>query len=199
MNRTRRRLQIVTAAAVVAAWVALYLVVITTAPLNYDPATESAAKVNREFALLLAIPTALWVAAALLLVDHWWRQAGASVSGLDGPARLLAVATATLPADRRDWGAAMTAELAQIQDRASRWRFAAGCTRTAVFPPGGHRAATVVAGALTVAALAATGLATGAVLPAGRVFALTFVGLVGGLATLTVARSGRPVGPGRAR
>jgi hypothetical protein len=37
----------------------------------------------------------------------------------------------------------------------------------------------------------ATALVTGATMPAGRVFALTFVGLVGGLATLTVARSGR--------
>jgi len=36
-----------------------------------------------------------------------------------------------------------------------------------------------------------TALATGAVLPAGRVFAPTFVGLVGGLATLAVARSHR--------
>ena len=40
---------------------------------------------------------------------------------------------------------------------------------------------------------------TGAVLPAGRVFALAFVGLVGGLAVLVVARRGRGpagVGPG---
>ena len=40
-------------------------------PLSYAPATESAAKVNREFALLLAVPTALSVTAALLLLDHW--------------------------------------------------------------------------------------------------------------------------------
>jgi hypothetical protein len=191
MNRTRRRLQLVTAGVVVAAWAALYVVVITTAPLSYDPATESAAKVNREFALLLAVPTALWVTAALLLVGHWWRQAGARFSGLDGPARLLAAATATLPADRRDWGAAMTAELTQVQDPAARWRFAAGCARAAVFPPGGSRAALGATGALVVAALAATALGTGAVLPAGRVFALTFIGLLGGLATLTVARSRR--------
>jgi hypothetical protein len=50
MTRARRRLETVTAAVVVAAWAALYLVVVTTAPLAYDPATESAAKVNREFA-----------------------------------------------------------------------------------------------------------------------------------------------------
>ena len=48
-----------------------------------------------------------------------------------------------------------------------------------------------VAGALAVAAIAATALATAAALPEGRVVALVFVGLVGALATLTVARSRR--------
>jgi hypothetical protein len=139
-------LQIITAGVVVLAGAVLYVVVVTTAPLHYDPATASAAKVNRELALVPAVPTALWMTAALLLVDHWWRPAGAGVSGLDGPARLLAAATATLPDHRRDWGAAMTAELAQVQDRAARWRFAAGCARAAAFPAGGQRAATVVAG-----------------------------------------------------
>jgi hypothetical protein len=85
MNRTRRRLQIVTAGVVVAAWAALYVAVITHAPLSYDPTIESAAKVNREFALVLAVPTALWVTAALLLVNHWWRQGGPRLSELDGP------------------------------------------------------------------------------------------------------------------
>ena len=200
MNRTRRRLQILTAAVVVAAWAALYVVVITTAPLNYDLATESAAKVNRELALLLAVPTTLWVTAALLLVGHGWRQAGASVSGLDGPGWLLAAATAALPAVRREWGQAMAAELAQVDGGAARWRFAAGCARAAVFPPGGSRAAVGATGALAVAALAATALGTGAALPAGRVFALTFIGLLGSLATLAVARSRRvrPAGPGPA-
>jgi len=44
VSQTPRRLLIVTAGAVVAAWAVLYLVVITTAPLSYDPATESAAR-----------------------------------------------------------------------------------------------------------------------------------------------------------
>jgi hypothetical protein len=48
-----------------------------------------------------------------------------------------------------------------------------------------------VAGTLAVAATAVAALATGAALPAGRVFALVLVGLVGGLATLAVARSRR--------
>ena len=91
MSRTRRRLRIVTAAVVVLAWAALYLV-ITTAPLAYDPATESAAKVNREFALLLTVPTALWVTAALTLVGHWWSRTGVRLFAMDPPGRLLAAA-----------------------------------------------------------------------------------------------------------
>jgi hypothetical protein len=91
----------------------------------------------------------------------------------------------------------MTAELAQVPDGAGRWRFAAGWAHTAVLRPRGGRASAVVvagAGALAVVAVAATALATGAVLPAGRVFTLVFVGLVGGLATVTVARRGRAGG-----
>jgi hypothetical protein len=139
---------------------------------------------------LVAVFGAPWVLAAQLLWRAWWRQAG-ELSGMDGPALLLTAAAATLPADRRDWGAAMTAELAQVQDRAARWRFALGGARTAVLPPRGNPAAARVAGASAVAAVAATALATGAALPAGRVFALTFVGLSGALATLAAARSGR--------
>jgi hypothetical protein len=162
-----------------------------------DPLTFRA---RLELAIWIAVFATPWMIAARLLWRAWWRQAGARLSSLDGPARLLAAAAATLPEDRRDWGAAMTAELTQVRDRGARWGFAAGCARAAVFPPGGNRAAAVVAGALAVAALAATGLATGAVLPPARVFALTFVGLLGGLATLTAARSPRlrRAGPGAA-
>jgi hypothetical protein len=143
-------------------------------------------------AVLLAPFLWLWAVAAWLLWRAWWRQAGVRLSALDGPGRLLAAAAATLPAGRRDWGEAMAAELAQVpvQERAARWRFAAGCARAAVFPPGGSRVAVGVAG-VAVAATVAAALATGAVLPAGRVFAPTFVGVVGGLATLAVARSHR--------
>jgi hypothetical protein len=146
---------------------------------------------------LVAVAAALaigpWPIAAWLLWRAWWRQAGPRLSGLDGPARLLAAATATLPANRRDWGAAMAAELAQVpvRERAARWRFAAGCARAAMLPPGGTRAAVGVTGALAVTATAAASGATGAALPAGRVFVPVFVGLLGGLATLAVARSRR--------
>jgi hypothetical protein len=142
-----------------------------------------------------------WAIAAWLLWRAWWRHAGGRLSPLDGPGRLLAAATATLPADRCDWGAAMTAELAQVpvQERAARWRFAAGCARAAVFPPGGTRVAVGVTGALAVTAMGAAAGATGAALPAGRVFALAFVGLLGGLATWRSRGRAGPAGPGRAR
>jgi hypothetical protein len=87
-----------------------------------------------------------------------------------------------------------------VRERAARWRFAAGCARAAIFPPGGTRAAVGVAGAAAVTATAAAALATGATLPAGQVFVPVFVGLLGGLATLAVARSRRAghAGPGLA-
>jgi hypothetical protein len=143
-----------------------------------------------------------WPVAVWLLWRAWSRQGGARLSALDGPARLLAAATATLPAERRDWGQAMAAELAQVpaSERRARWRFAAGCTRAASFPPGGTRAAVGVTGALAVVATTGAALVARTALPAGRVFAPLFVGLLGGLATLAVARSHRDgrAGPGRA-
>jgi len=162
-----------------------------------DPLTAPA---RLDMAIWMAVFGTPWMIAAWLLWRAWWRQAGAKLSTLDGPGWLLVAAAATLPADRREWGAAMAAELTQVQDRPARWRFAAGCARAAVFPPRGSRAAVGAAGALAVAAIAAAALATGAALPAGRVFALAFVGLVGGLATLAVARWGRVgrAGPGPA-
>ena len=186
MNRGRRLGRVgglVVPAAAAAPFVALWDGMMRSAD---DPLTVRA---RLDMAIWMAVFGTPWMVAAWLLWRAWWRRAGAELSVLDGPALLLAAAATTLPADRRDWGAAMTAELVQVQNPAARWRFAAGCARAALYPPGGNRAA--VAGALTFAALAATGLATDAALPAGRVFALSFVGLVGGLATLAVARSGR--------
>jgi hypothetical protein len=196
MSRARRlgRLGGVAAVAVAAAPFA-WLWVISMASAD-DPLTLG---LRLEMAIGLTVFGTPAMVAAWLLWRAWWRRAGDRLAALDGPGWLLAAAAATLPDGRRDWGAAMAAELAQVEDRGARWRFAAGCARAAVLPPGGDRAAVVVAGALAVAAVAATVLATGAALPAGRVFGLAFVGLLGGLATLAVARS-RPVrgpGPGR--
>jgi hypothetical protein len=162
-----------------------------------DPLTAQA---RLDMAIWMAVFGTPWMVAAWLLWRTWWRQAGARLSTLDGPGSLLAAAAATLPGERRDWGAAMAAELAQVRGRAARWRFAAGCARAVAFPPGGSRASVGITGAVAVAATAATVLVTGAALPAMRVFGLAFVGLLGGLATLTVARSRRVrrAGPGPA-
>jgi hypothetical protein len=192
MSRTHRRLQVVTAAGVVLAWAVLYLVVITTAPLSYDPATESAAKVNREFALLLIVPTALWVTAALTLLDRWWSRTGIRLSAMDPPGRLLAAAVATLPDHRREWGMAMHAELAEVRGRSARWQFALSSTRAALrLPPlGGWPVRALVTG-MAAAAVAAAGPAVAAAVPGLGTFAVSFVGLVGAMVVLVVARSSR--------
>ena len=52
--------------------------------------------------------------------------------GADGPARLMSGVTWLLAArgtGRADWGRAMTGELAQLERRGQRWRFALGCAR----------------------------------------------------------------------
>lgn len=46
--------------------------------------------------------------------------------GRDGAERLLNGATIGLPADRAEWGSALRAELAAIDDSTARWRFARG-------------------------------------------------------------------------
>ena len=189
MSRARRRLEIATAAAVVAAWAVLYLVVVTTAPLAYDPATESAAKVNREFALLLTIPAALWVTAVLTLVGHWWSRTGIRLFAMDPPGRLLAAAVATLPNDRGEWGLAMHAELAEVHGRPARWRFALSSARAALRLPslGSWPVLALTSGVAAVAVVAA-GLAVGAAVPGLAAFAVGFVGLVGAMGVLAVAR-----------
>jgi hypothetical protein len=179
----------VMALAMVAAWAVLYVVVVTTAPLSYDPATESAAKVNREFALLLALPTALWVTAALTLVDHWWSRTGVRLSAMDPPGRLLAAAVATLPDHRREWGMAMHAELAEVRGRSPRWQFALSGARAALrLPPlGGWPVLALVTG-VAAAAGAAAKPAVDAAVPGLGAFAVSFVGLVGAMVVLAVAR-----------
>jgi hypothetical protein len=175
MSPTPRRLQLVTAGGVVAAWAVLYVVVITTAPLSYDPATESAAKVNREFALLLTIPTALWVTAALALVDHWWSRTGIRLSASDPPGRLLAAAVATLPDHRREWGMAMEAELAEVQGRSARWRFALSSARATLrLPPSGGWPLLALVTGVVVAAVAAAAPAVAAAVPGLGVFAVSW-------------------------
>lgn len=51
---------------------------------------------------------------------------------MDWPERLLLSAVRRMPAMRREWGAAMVAELACVRRSPDRWRFAIGCARTAL-------------------------------------------------------------------
>ena len=77
---------------------------------------------------------------------------------MDGPERLLLAANALLPADRADWGQAMTAELANLSGRSQRWRFAFGCTRASLLAPGHERSGRPLVVAVTAAAAVAAGL-----------------------------------------
>jgi len=71
----------------------------------------------------------------LLALGIWRLHNKGSRSKLDGPERLLAAASRLLPKGRRDWGVAMLAELEQLQNPFTRWQFALGCARVALFPP----------------------------------------------------------------
>ena len=92
----------------------------------------------RSFVMGSVVLSALGAAAAGVL---WlaWRQRARVDTQPDAAARFLAIAVATLPRERRDWGAAMLAELSSVTDSAARWRFAASSARAALFPPAGVR------------------------------------------------------------
>src|SRR5688572_19410080 len=51
------------------------------------------------------------------------------------PKWLLTAVVRRMPGERHEWGAAMLAELAQLQNPFTRWRFALGCAWVALFPP----------------------------------------------------------------
>ncbi len=51
------------------------------------------------------------------------------------PEKLLGAALRWMPEERSEWGAAMLAELAHLQQPRARWQFAWGCARVALFPP----------------------------------------------------------------
>jgi hypothetical protein len=142
----------------------------------------------REFVVLSVVLATPWMVTIWLL--RWaWRAEGTTASAtMDAPARLLAVAIATLPEARRDWGAAMLTELGQVRARSARWRFAVGCARVAIFPPRSNRGPVIATMALGAGAVILTGLTVGEALPPMRVFAVTFVGLIGAAAVVTVAR-----------
>lgn len=184
MRWTRRRVQTVTTWVVVVAWVVFYAVALA----NADPLPPPETAVVQ-----LVVPPLLWVVAARLVLRYWWSGSGSRMAGMDLPGRLLAVAVAALPERRREWGRAMLAELAEVQGRSARWRFALSSVGAMLWlpPAGGWPVLALVAG-VVVASVAAAGPAVGAAVPGLRVFAVSFTGLVGAMVVLAVARSRRP-------
>jgi hypothetical protein len=183
MRWTLRRVQTITTWAIVVVWVVVYAVALAHAdPL---PTPETALR-------LLIVPPLLWVVAARLVLRHWWAGPGSRMSARDLPGRLLAVAVVALPERRREWGRAMLAELAEVQGRSARWRFALSSVRAMLWlpPAGGWPVLALVAG-VVVASVVAAGPAVGAAVPGLRVFAVSFTGLVGAMVVLAVARSPR--------
>ncbi|HEX6685313.1 MAG TPA: hypothetical protein VF062_21155 [Candidatus Limnocylindrales bacterium] len=86
--------------------------------------------------LFFAAPSLL---ATWVLVNRWWTGPGERLSTMDGPARLLAIAVAAMPDDRKEWAVAMEAELTQVQGRSARWGFALDTARAAVIAQRGLR------------------------------------------------------------
>lgn len=188
-----RRLANAMSTAVAVAFVALWTAAALSSPEGPHPV--------KHVVTMWVLTAPPFVLGSWLLVHAWRRRAAAAGrSTVDGPARVLGAAVRALPRDRRDWGAAMAAELAEVPGRRERWRFVAGCVRVAAWPPRSRRRPAIAVGAGSTVVVLAVALATGEALPALRVFAVTFAALAGALATLTVARSGRAglAGPGRA-
>jgi hypothetical protein len=137
----------------------------------------------------------LWVVAARLVLRH--RRARTAAAGtrrpaMDSPGRLIAAAVAVLRERRREWGRAMTAELAEVEGRSARWRFALSGIRAVLgLPPVGGRPVLVLTAGLVVASVVAAGPVVGAAVPGLNVFAAVFTGLVGAMVVLAVARSRR--------
>jgi hypothetical protein len=92
--------------------------------------TEGSIDYNRieQFIFGFAILATPLVTAAVVVVY----RSVATARGRDLPERLLSLATAGLRGSRGDWGAAMRAELASVDDSRERRRFAVGCSVTAL-------------------------------------------------------------------
>jgi hypothetical protein len=182
MRWTRRRVQTITTWVVVVGWAVFYAVALALA--DELPAPEAAV-------MWLVVPPVLWVLAIRLVLRHWWSGTGSHMAVADLPGWVLAAAVAALPERRREWGRAMTAELAEVQGRSARWRFALSSARAALWlpPAGGWPLLGLVTG--VVMATTAAGPAVGAAVPGLRVFAVSFTALVGAMAVLAVARSRR--------
>lgn len=106
-------------------------------------------------AVLVALGSALVVGGPWLLsVAALSARTARAVRGAPRGGRLLAVATAGLPGGRGEWGAAMRAELASIDDPRERRRFARGCTWAALRQGTGRVPVALVLGVALAFALA---------------------------------------------
>ena len=112
-------------------------------------------------------------------------------AGTDLATRIVTAATHRLPAERRDWGRAMLAELAHIDRPARRWRFAAGVVRVALLPPAADPHQVVGVAALGSLITAVAFLATSRAVPSLTVFITVLSLTLCAYATLTVARTAR--------
>jgi putative effector of murein hydrolase LrgA (UPF0299 family) len=100
---------------------------------------------------MLIIP-ALWLIClgVVLLRRPVDERPNSHAMGDDPPAKLLRWAIGLPSEERSEWGEAMVSELAYLQGRRRRWRFALGCTASTLLPPWGASAAPI-AGIFTVA------------------------------------------------
>jgi hypothetical protein len=186
MNWTRHRYEIAAAVPVLAVFGALYVWSI--------PSDGNTSLLGYMFwyGVVFAIPTFFWLVASLLLVNQWWGGASARLSMMDTPGQVLVAAVATLPEPRRRWGEAMLGELAQVQGRSARWRFALSCVRAALSLPVPTRwPVAAIAAGVVVAVVPATHRLVGAAVPGLGLFAASFVALVGALVVLAIARGRR--------
>ncbi|HVQ90193.1 MAG TPA: hypothetical protein VMU51_04085 [Mycobacteriales bacterium] len=184
MRPSRRGVETVATRVIVVVWVVFYAIALATADQLPGPVTA---------VVQLLVPPLLGVGAARLVLRQWWSGIGSRMAALDLPGRLLAAEVAALPEHRREWGRAMTAELAEVQGRSARWRFALSTARATLWQPpsGGWPVLALVAG-VAVALAAAAGPAVGAAVPGLTVFTVTFTGLVGAMVALAVVRWRRP-------
>jgi hypothetical protein len=89
--------------------------------------TDGGNKLEGLIAVLAIFGTPLAIASALVV-----ERSASAGRGRDRPERLLGLATAGLRGSRREWGAAMRAELASIDAPRERRRFARGCAVAAI-------------------------------------------------------------------
>jgi len=86
-----------------------------------------------------------------------WRAWARTGSDADAPERLVAAAARALGRDRDEWGQAMRAELAGVDGKGPRWRFAIGCVWATVVAPSRGRLVVVACG-ISAAVLMGVGL-----------------------------------------